>query len=122
MGESLRNERSNEQETDDAAASVCSGEFHQHFRSGRREARWHLREEETNQNETKQDSMGNDEVKQNSMGHDSMKHDEMTEGKKQKKAHKFEKSNEWDAMGKDGMKQGDHVKQSDSTQKDDTQH
>ena len=84
MDESLRKERSNEQETDDAAGFVCSGEFHQHFRSGRREARWHLKKE-TEQNEMKQDSMGNDEMKQDSMGHDSMKHDEVTEGKKQKK-------------------------------------
>ena len=48
-------------------------------------------------------------MKQDSMGNDAMKHDQMTEGKKQKKAHK-------------SKKYGDNVKQSDSMQKDEMQH
>ena len=50
-----------------------------------------MQKEETKQNEMKQDSMGKDEMKQDSMGNDGMKHDPMTEGKKQKKAHKSKK-------------------------------
>src|ERR1700751_5251496 len=81
-----------------------------------------MQKEETKQNEMKQDSMGKDEMKQDSMGNDGMKHDQMTEGKKQKKAHKSKKSSNKDAVGKDGMKQGDNMKPGDSMQKDEMQH
>ena len=81
-----------------------------------------MQTEETKQNEMKQDSMGKDEMKQDSMGNDGMKHDQMTEGKKQKKAHKSKKESKKDAMGKDEMKQGDDVKGSDSMQKNEMQH
>jgi hypothetical protein len=100
---------------------VRSGEFHQRFRSGRHEARWHAKRG-TKQNEMKQDSMGKDEMKQDSMGNDAMKHDQMTEGKKQKKAHKSKKESKRAPMGKNEMKHGDNVKQSDSMQKDEMQH
>ena len=81
-----------------------------------------MQKDETKQNEMKRDSMGKDEMKQDSMGNDSMKHDEMTEGKKQKKAHKSKKTSKQDAMGKDEMKHGDNMKQSDSMQKEEMQH
>jgi hypothetical protein len=61
-------------------------------------------------------------MKQDSMGNDGMKHDQMTEGKKQKQAHRSKKESKKDAMGKDEMKHGDNVKQSDSMQKDEMQH
>jgi hypothetical protein len=51
-----------------------------------------------------------------------MKHAQMTEGKKQKEAHKSKKESKKDAMGKDEMKHGDNVKGSDSMQKDEMQH
>src|SRR6201993_2937321 len=81
-----------------------------------------MQKEETKQNEMKQDSMGKDEMKQDSMGADGMKHDQMTEGKKQKEAHKSKKESKKDAMGKDEMKHGDNAKGSDSMQKDEMQH
>jgi len=117
----LRKERSNEQETDHAAGFVCFGELNQRFRSGHREARWHAKR----RNKTKRDEAGlhgKDEMKQDSMGNNSMKHDEMTEGEKQKKAHKSKKTSKKDAMGKDEMKHGDNMKQSDSMQKEEMQH
>jgi pentapeptide MXKDX repeat protein len=111
----LGKERPNEQETDNATGFVCSGELDQRFAQDTTKQDG-TQKEETKQNAMKQDSMGKDEMKQDPMGNDSMKHDEMTEGKKQKKAHKSKKEGKKDAMGKDD------VKHSDSMQKDEMQH
>jgi hypothetical protein len=110
----------NEQQRETAAGLVCSGELDERFRSGKREARWHVKEE-TKQNETKQDSMGKDEMKQDAMGNGSMKHDAMAEGSKRDKAHKSKKSKK-DAMGKDQMKHDDNMEQSDGMTNDGMQH
>src|SRR6266481_1260511 len=54
VGESLRKERSNAQETDDDAGFVGFGELNHGFRSGRREARRHAKRG----NKTKRDEAG----------------------------------------------------------------
>src|SRR5580692_1166751 len=60
----LRKERLNEQETDNATGSVCSGELDQRFRSGRREARRHSkRGNETKRNEAGLHGEGRNETR-----------------------------------------------------------